>query len=59
VALLSLLGAGTSAGHVRDGRIAYAHVGDGKRFQVYSTTSDGACGNCVWTKEEPSWQPLR
>lgn len=40
-ALLTLLGLGSGAGPVRDGRIAYDHVGDGKRFQIYTMTATG------------------
>jgi TolB protein len=41
-ALLTLLGLGSGAGHVRSGRIAYVHVGSGDRFQIYTVTSSGA-----------------
>jgi TolB protein len=40
--LLPLVGLGNGAGHVRYGRIAYVHVGNGKRFQIYTVTSTGA-----------------
>jgi Tol biopolymer transport system component len=40
-ALFALLGFGSAAGHVRNGRIAYAHIGDGKGFQIYSMTAAG------------------
>jgi TolB protein len=41
-ALVPLLGLGSGAGHVRNGRIAYVHVGNGNRFQIYSVTATGA-----------------
>lgn len=41
-ALLPLLSLGSGTGHVRNGRIAYTHVGNGDRFQIYSVTATGA-----------------
>jgi Tol biopolymer transport system component len=42
-ALLTLLGLGSGApGHVRNGRIAYVHVGNGNRFQIYTVNATGA-----------------
>ena len=42
-ALLTLLGLGSgAAGHVRNGRIAYVHVGNGDRFQIYTVSATGA-----------------
>jgi Tol biopolymer transport system component len=42
-ALVPLLGFGSGAGHVRNGRIAYVHLGDnGDRFQIYTITASGA-----------------
>ena len=41
-ALFALLGFGSGAGHVRNGRIAYVHVGSGDRFQIYTVTATGA-----------------
>jgi len=41
-ALFALLGVGNSVGHVRGGRIAYAHVGNGDRLQIYTMTATGA-----------------
>jgi len=40
-ALITLLSIGSGTEHVRNGRIAYAHLGDGKGFQIYSMTADG------------------
>jgi Tol biopolymer transport system component len=40
-ALFTLLGLGSGAGYVRNGRIAYEHVGNGKRFQIYTVTAAG------------------
>jgi Tol biopolymer transport system component len=41
-ALFALLGLGSGTGHVRNGRIAYEHVGNGNRFQIYTVTATGA-----------------
>jgi Tol biopolymer transport system component len=41
-ALFTLLGLGSGAGHVRNGRIAYEHAGNGDRFQIYTVTATGA-----------------
>jgi TolB protein len=47
-ALLALVGlgaqqsSGASAPHLRNGRIAYEHVGAGDRFQIYTVTPTGA-----------------
>jgi TolB protein len=41
-ALLTLLGPGSGAGHVRNGRIAYERAGNADRFQIYSVTATGA-----------------
>jgi Tol biopolymer transport system component len=41
-ALLPLLGLGSGPGHVRNGRIAYSHLGAGSnRSQIYTTTAQG------------------
>ena len=40
-ALFALLGLGSGTGHVRNGRIAYEHVGNGNRFQIYTVTATG------------------
>jgi len=41
-ALLTLLGLGSGTGHLRNGLIAYTHVGNGDRFQIYTVTTTGA-----------------
>ena len=46
-ALLALVGLGAqqsrgAASHPRNGRIAYVHVGNGSRFQIYTMTPTGA-----------------
>src|ERR1700747_1033017 len=42
-ATLPLVGLGGGAPvQVRNGRIAYVHVGNGNRFQIYTVTSTGA-----------------
>jgi Tol biopolymer transport system component len=42
-ATLPLVGlGGATTSHVHNGRIAYAHVGNGDRFQVYTMTATGA-----------------
>lgn len=41
-ALFALLGLGGGTGQVRNGRIAYEHVGNGNRFQIYTATANGA-----------------
>ena len=40
-ALLTLLGLGSGTGHAHDGLIAYEHVGNGDRFQIYTVTATG------------------
>ena len=40
--VLALLGTGSTAGNVHSGRIAYAHVSDGKNLQIYTMTATGA-----------------
>ena len=41
-ALFTLLGLGSGAGHVRNGRIAYSHLGaSGNRSQIYTTHAGG------------------
>jgi TolB protein len=61
-ALLTLLGFGSSAGHVRNGRIAYEHVGNGNRLQIYATTASGARRRALTTGRryssfEPAYSP--
>jgi Tol biopolymer transport system component len=61
-ALLPLLGLGSGAGHVRNGRIAYVHVGNGKRFQIYTATATGAHRDPLtashrYSSYEPAYAP--
>jgi len=61
-ALLPLLGLGSGAGHVRNGRIAYVHVGNGKRFQIYTVTATGAHRHPLtashrYSSYEPAYAP--
>lgn len=61
-ALLPLLGLGNGAGHVRNGRIAYVHVGNGKRFQIYTVTATGAHRHPLtashrYSSYEPAYAP--
>lgn len=54
-ALVPLLGFGCGAGHVRNGRIAYVHLGDnGNRFQIYTITASGAHRHPLTTSREYS-----
>jgi Tol biopolymer transport system component len=61
-ALLPLVGLGSGAGHVRNGRIAYVHVGNGKRFQIYTATATGAHRHPLtashrYSSYEPAYAP--
>jgi TolB protein len=61
-ALLPLLGFGSGAGHVRNGRIAYEHVGDGRGFQIYTTTPTGTqrrhlTSGHTYSSYDPSYAP--
>ena len=61
-ALLTLLGFGSATGHVRDGRIAYDHVGNGNRLQIYTTTATGARRHQLtnshrYSSFDPSYSP--
>lgn len=61
-ALLPLLGLGSGAGHVRNGRIAYVHVGNGNRFQIYTVTATGTHRHPLTTSRryssfEPAYAP--
>jgi Tol biopolymer transport system component len=61
-ALFTLLGLGSGAGNVRNGRIAYEHVGDGKRFQIYTVTATGAHRRPLttshrYTSYDPAYAP--
>ncbi len=61
-ALLALLGFGSATGHVPPDRIAYVHLGNGNRLQIYSMTSTGAgrhpltTGN-RYSSYEPAYSP--
>ena len=61
-ALLGLLGFGSTAGHVRNGRIAYQHVGGGPRFQIYTATPSGTrrrhlTAGHTYSSSAPSYSP--
>jgi Tol biopolymer transport system component len=61
-ALVTLLGFGSVAKQVRNGRIAYVHVGTGNRFQIYTMTAAGAHRRPVTTSHryssyEPAYSP--
>jgi Tol biopolymer transport system component len=61
-ALFPLLALGSGAGSLRDGRIAYVHVGDGNRFQIYTVTATGAqrqplTSSRRYSSFEPSYAP--
>jgi Tol biopolymer transport system component len=56
-ALLALLGFGSGAGHVRNGRIAYGHLGaGGNRSQIYTTSPAG--GHRHWLTNSRRYSSL-
>jgi len=57
-ALVTLLGLGSGTGHVRNGLIAYTHVGNGDRFQIYTVTATGAHRRHLTSgRTYSSWDP--
>jgi Tol biopolymer transport system component len=61
-ALLTLLGFGSGTGHVRNGRIAYVHVGNESRFQIYTVTARGTHRHPLtasrrYSSYEPAYAP--
>jgi TolB protein len=62
-ALLTLLGLWSgSTGHVRNGLIAYTHVGNGDRFQIYTMTASGThrrrlTSGHTYSSYDPAYSP--
>src|SRR6476469_454547 len=61
-ALLTLLGLGSSTAHVRNGLIAYTHIGNGDRFQIYTVTAAGAhrrhlTSGHTYSSYDPAYSP--
>jgi Tol biopolymer transport system component len=61
-ATLPLVAFGSASSQVRNGRIAYVHVGNGNRFQIYTVTPTGAHRHPLTTSRryssfEPAYAP--
>jgi Tol biopolymer transport system component len=61
-ALLMLLGFGSGTGHVRNGRIAFEHIGEAGGGQIYAMTSSGAKRRLLtpgkgFTSRSPAYAP--
>ena len=61
-ATLPLVGFASASSHVHNGRIAYAHVGNGNRLEIYTVTPSGAerrhlTSGHAYSSYEPAYSP--